>query len=66
MSQHKEWVAGAIRQEISQLEKVLETIEDESGLGVSGDFDMGSSQLREVEGRLKDIRKQMHIYFSTN
>jgi hypothetical protein len=66
MSQKKEWVTGAIRQEICQLEKVLETLEDESEIGSGGSFDMGSSQLEEVEGRLKTIRKQIHIYFSRN
>ena len=59
MSTIKGYIAGAVRQEILELQKLLCLLEDNSHMGKTQEFDYGVTVLRSVESRLRLIRDQL-------
>ncbi len=66
MNHIKDYMAGAIRQQILELQKILCTLEDNSHLDKHQKFDMGLSTLRSVEIRLKNLRQDLKTHFRDN
>lgn len=66
MNHIKDYMAGAIRQQILELQKILCALEDNSHLDKSQEFDLGLSTLRSVEVRLKSLRQELKLHFRDN
>jgi hypothetical protein len=61
MSHIKDYIAGAIRNEILELQKLLIRLEDNSHLGPKQEYDLGISTISSVEFRLKVLRNQLKM-----
>ena len=66
MNHMKDYMAGAIRQQIMELQKILCALEDNSHLDKNQKFDLGESTLRSVEVRLKNLRQELKSKFQDN
>ena len=66
MNHIKDYMAGAIRQQILELQKILCALEDNSHLDKTQKFDLGESTLRSVEVRLKSLRQELKVHFQDN
>lgn len=66
MNHIKDYMAGAIRQQILELQKILCALEDDSHLDKFQKFDLGESTLHSVEVRLKSLRQELKLHFRDN